>query len=827
MEIVGNETQKKERGMEIYLDKLYRDDKTAEPLFLAVPFPKGKLRDERKVRILDGNASLPLQSRVTSRYEDGSVRFLFLRFLADMPGNKKLTFLLDIDETETEIRTETEIGTETGTSSRNRAVSDFHPVFVRKAGSFIEVKTMLEKSGEEFSFAVNNGSSEIFKRITVPGRNYSEKQFIGPILQDGDGNEYDVSLKEWKVVEEGPVCVILKAKGTQKNAEKQIAFEVKLTAYAGKPWVEVSYRIINTTDNPFAVRSLNFQIIGNTENPETTVGNGVNQPAEKLDSTGCGEVITAAEFGEGPVYHARSSGEADRVMELAKPENIRTLAASSNYKTDYFIATGGNTVTKSVDADKLMKEANEHFAEVFYGTFFADYTDSSGGVAATVFQAQQNFPKAVEANCRGVKVFLVPEGEECVVLQSGMSREQKFLLHFHDATMPISEINNRSIIYQMPDRPYVSPRVHKEAGVWPEIFADAKDPKVEQNLIGRADAHARAYGMLNFGDSYDANYTAQGRGDGKLVWCNNEYDYPHSCALIYARTGIRRFMDYMIASCSHWMDVDICHYHSNPLYIGGQWEHTAGHTVNGVMVCSHEWVEGLLDYYHFTGDERGLETALGVGENVLKLLELPLYQKAGEANARETGWALRTLTALYVETNDRKWLVKCDKILNDFKVWEDTYGHWLAPYTDNTAIRVGFMISIAVGSLMRYYRVFPGEELKEMILRAVDDMIENCYVEDWGIFYYKELPSLNRLGNNTLLLEALTTAYDLTGDSKYLKYGMGTFRKAIDEFPSYESKKQKIENAVIVGSASSKNFAQSFIPLAGFYRAYSESVQKR
>ena len=129
--------------MEIYLDKLYRDDKTAEPLFLAVPFPKGKLRDERKVRILDGNASLPLQSRVTSRYEDGSVRFLFLRFLADMPGNKKLTFLLDIDETETEIRTETEIGTETGTSSRNRAVSDFHPVFVRKAGSFIEVKTML------------------------------------------------------------------------------------------------------------------------------------------------------------------------------------------------------------------------------------------------------------------------------------------------------------------------------------------------------------------------------------------------------------------------------------------------------------------------------------------------------------------------------------------------------------------------------------------------------------------------------------------------------------------------------------------------------------
>ena len=329
--------------------------------------------------------------------------------------------------------------------------------------------------------------------------------------------------------------------------------------------------------------------------------------------------------------------------------------------------------------------------------------------------------------------------------------------------------------------------------------------------------------MLNFGDSYDSNYTAQGRGGGKLVWCNNEYDYPHACALLFARTGIRRFMDYNIASASHWMDVDVCHYHKDPLYIGGQWEHTAGHVINGTMVCSHEWVEGLLDYYHLTGDERGLETAIGIGENVQKLLDMPMYAKAGEANARETGWALRTLTALFIETGDRKWLKKCDKILKDFKIWEEQYGHWLAPYTDNTIIRVGFMISVAIGSLMRYYREFPDEELKGLILRAVDDMIENCYVENWGIFYYKELPSLNRLGNNTLLLEAMTIAYDLTKDIKYLKYGMETFRKAVSDTPGYSGAKRKEEDAVLVGNISSKNFAQSMIPVAGFYRAMAEA----
>lgn len=104
-------------------------------------------------------------------------------------------------------------------------------------------------------------------------------------------------------------------------------------------------------------------------------------------------------------------------------------------------------------------------------------------------------------------------------------------LHFHDAAETLTEIDNRSLIYQMPDRPYLSPDVHRDSGVWPDVFADKWDMEVEKCLTGRADGHCHAYGMLNFGDSYDSGYTAQGRGGGNLVWCNNEYDFPHACAL--------------------------------------------------------------------------------------------------------------------------------------------------------------------------------------------------------------------------------------------------------------------------------------------------------
>ena len=93
------------------------------------------------------------------------------------------------------------------------------------------------------------------------------------------------------------------------------------------------------------------------------------------------------------------------------------------------------------------------------------------------------------------------------------------------------------------------------------------------------------------------------------------------------------------------------------------------------------------------------------------------------------------------------------------------------------------MISVALGSLMRYYRVFPFKELKEMMLGAIDDLVEN-FMTPQGLFYYKELPSLSRNGNNTLLLEAMAIGYELTQDKRYLDYGKKTFERAIDVPPA-------------------------------------------
>jgi hypothetical protein len=594
---------------------------------------------------------------------------------------------------------------------------------------------------------------------------------------DGTGKEYQFFVESWEIVENGIVCGILEGNGHMyaTDGQKRKA-RMRLSFHQGKAAFEMAFQLVNDSDYPLSVKKL---------------------------------VLAVSNPGKG--------------------ERTTACVASSNYMTSFHLNEEGDPVERVVCAEDLLYESNEHMAEVLYGTLFSLIRTVEGGVCATVFQAQQNFPKAVQASRDGLQVFLVPEGVGKVVLQPGMAREQKVQIELISPSSGLEEVSHSSLLYQMPDRPWISPEVYQEADVFPDVFVRHTDPDVEMALLAKGDAHSRCYGMLNWGDSPDPGYTMQGRGNGRLVWTNNEYDFPHACAVQYARTGIRRFLDYVLVSGRHWIDVDVCHYSKNPLIMGGQWEHCDGHAYcpgfEGyyVVECSHEWVEGLLDYYHFTGEKEALTTAVGIGENVLRLLEGPMFQQTGEINARETGWAMRTLTALYIETNDEKWLEKCEWIVGHFEEWAEEFGGWFSPYTDNTAIRVPFMIAVAVGSLMRYYRVRPQEKLKKMILGAVDDLVEHAYMEQYRVFYYKELPSLSRLGNNTLVLEALAIATELSGDRKYLEYGRKTFERAIHaNTKGPVGQKRIVEDAVVVDGDGTKDFAQSFLPLATYYKSVAD-----
>ncbi len=783
------------KEIKIRIDKLYKNLLKGEYCQVAVPFARGELQGDPAgcLELVDEKgAQQPVQFLVTAKWPDGSVKYLLVRFQTDCPANAGKELILKEGK------------------AREESILQ-----VRQEGQKLSVEN------GNLSFVLQPGEG-IFSALKAYGREYASGQLVGPRLR-ADGLEKDLQIEKWNIVEQGPVLAILEGEGRYEIGTSHRC-HVRLSVTAGHPWVDVAVRLFNDSMENLVPESWTYYVRREEGAALTGLHIGAGDSG-RMDSTGCGDGDQTV-LGE-DVY--RTTGILDLAEIESKcrekyPEGVRTTTGVSNYKTRFTIAANGTPVQSQVHGPDLVAEANEHFAEVLYGTFMADFNDAKGGICATVYQAQQNFPKAIGADENGLSIALIPQGEEKVVFSPGMAREQRFLLHFHQEDTTLEALDDRSLVYQMPVEPRISPLVFREAGVLPDVVTDPEktDDDVELSLIARADAHGRAYGMMNWGDFPDSNYTSQGRGGGKQVWTNNEYDYPHAQFLMYARSGVRRFLDYGYTAARHWMDVDVCHYSKDPLLLGGQWEHTRGHCVDGCMVCSHEWVEGLLDYWHFSGDNRALETALGIADNVLRLLDTPMYQKPGEASARETGWALRTLIAIYVETGDRKWLGKCDLIIEQFKQWNERYGVWLAPYTDNTVIRVGFMISVAVGSLMRYYRVFPSESLKEMMLSAIDDLIEN-FMNPYGIFYYKELPSLQRNGGNTLLLESMYIGYELTGDRKYLQYGIKTFARAVREEPGNGGGKRVVEDAVLVGSGPTKSFAQSFLPMAQFYNALTET----
>ena len=788
--------------MKLFFPKLYRYERLQEHCAVGMPFPQGAFRESMRLKVLDDGKELPVQSRVTSRYADGSIRYLFVRTMVDLPAGRGK--ILDVS-----------------------VVEDSAPVYAGLTVTEQDHSIEVHGGQDGLDFTVRDGSEHIVESLDDGRMVYDDGRFAGPFLKDADGNVWTPRFMHWRVTERGPLAAVLRCNGsfmrgmTDADAQEYTQFEARLTAYAHKPWVEVSFRLINATDGPMLVRSLSFALKSDATTGFDDTPVRYAQRAHG-DSVGEGSIAAGKVIQQEDVLETTGVRLLNRIEEQMKASPVRCCVGSSNYKTN-FTVSGGSPVERVVDTASLMMEANEHFPEVLYGTFFTDRTEPRGGVCATVFQAQQNYPKAVRSDTSGIYVMLVPENVEQVVFESGMSREQRFLLHFHNAEAPMAELDNRSLIYQMPDRPYLKPEVYADAGVCPDIFVRPENisPDVEIALIQRCDAHSRSYGMLNFGDAPDPGYTGQGRGKGMLVWTNNEYDFPHACALLYMRTGERRFLDYLIASANHWMDVDVCHYSRDPMLLGGQWEHSRRHVLDSCMVCSHQWVEGLLDLYHLTGEERALETALGIGQNIRRLLETPAYQVHGESNARETGWALRTLTALYVETSDPVWLEKAEWIVQQFREWADEYGGWIATYTDNTLIHVPFMIAVAMGSLYRYYQVRPSEEIRTMLLSAADDLIENCMTPT-GLFVYKELPSLSRLGNNTMVLEALTIAYRLSGNVRYLRLGMPGFRRDLKGSARIVGEKKVVEGYVLLENDPPKHFAQSFIPMSVFYKAASE-----
>lgn len=729
----------------LYFEKISQFDRKREPVSVSIPFAKGTFPTSKKLVIRDGDKPLPIQTRRLAQWDDGSIKWLLVHFQPDLPGNKDKTFSFDVVESAPES-------------------TPPHQIAISETDAGYEVNT-----GVLRFFVPRNGFLPISNVLLNDESLWTETPFHG--FEMALDNEIVSSLnsKVDLVLEEiGELKVVILVRGRHRAEDNEL-FDLngRITAYAGKPYIEIEHQFIHTEDAPeYQLNALNLVFAPNSRSsPKVALGQG---------------------------YYRTEIQQSDDSLEMA------------------------------LTTETMLYQANEHFIDSFYGDFWVDWRDETAGLGLSMYQAHQNFPKKLSVNRDGIVASLYPEEVESALVLQGMGKTHRMLLHFHAPETPLQDISTRSLQFQLPDHPSLSREWYQVNNPWMEaFFPDGLPGRLISYFNQLHDGRPKALGMFHFGDAPDSAYTDQGRGKGETVWVNNEYDRPHICALYYGLTGQRRVLDSALVNARHWIDVDLCHYNPDPLINGGLRIHDVYHAT-GKVIPSHQWVEGFLDYYFLTGRGEGLEAALSVGENIIRHLRLPEMSEPGATSVREAGWALRAMVGLWLGTGETRWKQEAKRIVEMFLSWQSDYDGLLAPYTSHSMPRVVFMISLTVNSFARYLLIEPDERIQQLIVRTMDDLLEHCLGPD-GIFYYKELPSLRRQAPTAHALEALTHAWRITNDDRYLKIATRQFMALVERPIGSDDGKKVVDKggAVIKGSGGGRIFADKYISILLFAGAAS------
>ena len=726
----------------LYFEKLSQFDRPAEPITVSIPFARGKITDSRHFTIHDGQQPLPTQRHPLATWDDGSIKWLLVHAQVDLPGNQSKTLHFAID------------------STAEQPVSN-QRIHLTESAPGIDIDTGV------LTFHIPRVGFWPVQRIHLNGDLlWDDAPFLGfsatidgrpPLLSDK-------SHVELEVVEAGPLRAVILIKGKHWSFGNKLFLDLhgRITAYAGKSYIEVEYQFIHAEDSEeLLLRELTFSF----------------EPTEKGPAT--------VALGEG--YYRTTIQERAEAVEMA------------------------------LTAETMLYQSNEHYIDSYYGDFWVDWRNAQGGVTLSIHQAHQNFPKTLNADAAGISCHLYPDDAPPIPILQGMGKTHRIQLHFHAPNTPLADCSTRSLQFQLPDRPSLTREWFRTNNPWVETFFPEKLPgRLLTRLNELHDARPAALGMMHFGDAPDAGYTNQGRGQGETVWVNNEYDRPHACTLFYALTGQRRALDSALVCARHWLDVDLCHYHPDPLIHGGLKIHTRYHGT-GRVVPSHEWTEGFLDYYVLTGRREGLEGAQSVAENILRHMARPEMRTPGATAVREGGWALRAMVGMWLGTGEERWQAESKRIVEMFLTWFDGYGALLAPYTSHTMPRVPFMVSLTVNSFARYLLIEDDARVKQLIVAVMDDLIEHCLGPD-GIFFYKELPSLQRTAPTPHALEALTYAYRITGNEDYLKIAARQFAALVAQPVGASSGAKYVDasGAVIAGQGGGRIFADKYTSILLF-----------
>ena len=692
-------------------------DRAAWPVGIGLPFPRGEMKDADSFFLYSPQGlPIPLQTRSLDRWPDGSIRWTYLQFQADMQRQKTENWILKWKESKTANRPKTRI---IATATRGKIVVDTGAIQVTFSGD-----------GRSLFDSVKIGDREML-RPDAP---------CGFMLARPDGRVY-FSHGQGKVKlemeESGPIRAVIRMEGEHRSKSGQPLFDYvcRFFFYAGKSWFETEYGFINREmEESTDLASIKLSI--------------------PLSTSASGYRGTTSEY------------KIDKFYELREPFSIYSGP------DDFFGVFGGARIFRN-DGTEMLGMGYE--SEV-RARWWADTSDARGGLTVSVREMSQNYPKAIQSSPGRIDIELYPAREtKALSFHQGWQKTQTVLFYFHRSGA--REAGSRELCFQwqapvIPWSPYPV-----QSGSLGDIFpySPAKYPMIERALREGFVAYESGVGrgMIDYGDTI-----GPGAGERGNFMQNNAYDTSWVSYLLFLRTGERRYWQRARAAAQHTADIDVVHHSTrNRTEIGGVRIHGPNHVqynaeaiLGSSVAPNHEWVEGLLMTYHLTGEKRYLDLSRGLADHILKAIDagwiLPPYN-ARWNGARNLAWPLLILAVMYDETGNQAYREGARKIVDGFASIQMENGSFpiaIGPYEASAPLHN----AIAMEALGRYHSLTGDAKAREIFMRCIDSTLRDLTFPD-GEFMYINHPDY-RSGYVSMPWGGFHFGYVFTGNKKYLLF---------------------------------------------------------
>jgi len=664
-----------------------------------VPLPAGRARETSQIVLRDkAGKRLPLQVNKMNHWEDGTLRWVELDAIAPANENTR-ELLLDISKEPS--------GADAPTPEQPVSITS------RKDNEIIL------QTGE---IAVTVGGTDACLLRRAVNGDLAIENLTGEL--EVGGNVYRTIVDTRRVLAEGPIRAEVELSGKLKSTGDEIGrFVFRLSAFAGQPYVRMTWRIFN--DRAETLKVSRFELLGRyTPAPGSVTCWGDNK------QTG-GPDVCLRQWVEDRFEVTDGAGE----------------------KIDTGKTAGGWLAARN-DGQTM-----QLFVRHFYQQFPKALELKNGRLRIALFEPSPDRPH-----------YLPTEGE---------AKRHEIWLGLWDRSLPVADLRRFARCFARPARLFNADYYCASGGFGYAARHDEKrfpdfDDIVKQQYGEIEPKRFYVNDIRHWGD-YPYGKTGN--------WCNGYYDAPQGMASEYLMSGDPRWFDHLEATVRHIIDIDVCHASAaHPEWVGTKHcgecgpNHTSAYPWDAM-----QRIKGWLALWRLTGDIDVRQDALGAADAVIRR-----NRGIGCTSVRDHAGILYCLTAAYDETQDPKYLEAAKRVTQNALTRIETRRGCYPEVHGNVGYRgnVPWMCAQLCEPLYYYYRQSGDVEAAIALVGLTESILTENRTRDvlGDVYGYSHNPHFKKTaGYHVLIAPAVLYAYELTRDEYYLANARAMYAQMIRE----------------------------------------------